>query len=144
MRGAGAVLAALAVASCVTGSYDRVRFNEPIEPAMVEALLPGTADLQSCLTALGAPNRVFEYQVDADRNSGLALLWFWRDAAGWGVDVSVAVDDASASFEYASQAADLPACVLWFGSDLRLERARLGTIGDLLPDRVRPSPVLDG
>ncbi|MEO6593259.1 MAG: hypothetical protein ABIP94_00740 [Planctomycetota bacterium] len=48
------------------------------------------------------------------------------------------------SFEWSPQSAELPGCVLWFGADLVLERWRSGRIGELLPDRVRPSVVQDG
>jgi hypothetical protein len=39
---------------------------------------------------------------------------------------------------------DLPGYMLWFGPDLRLERAKKGMLGDLLPGRLRPSAVVDG
>jgi hypothetical protein len=34
--------------------------------------------------------------------------------------------------------------VLWFDPELRLERVRWGLVGELLPDRVRPAPAVEG
>src|SRR5204863_6948788 len=103
------------------------------------ALRPGHDTLATCLHALGAPNRVFEYRVEADGSSGMALLWYSRAEVGWGVDVSSPVEEAPASVAFDSSDASLPGCVLWFGKDLVLEMWRAGTVGDLLPRRVRPS-----
>ena len=126
---------------CVTGSYDRAAAGEPIQAAVVAALAPGTDTLASCLQRLGAPNRVVEYRVAADGSSGMALAWFWRDAAGWGLDVSSGDDAVPGSVSWDSVAAELPGCVLWFGPDLVLERWRSGLLGDLLPARRRPAGV---
>lgn len=134
---------AVAAAGCVTGRFSQVTFNEPVPSELLQALRPGVDTLQTCLDALGAPVRVFEYQVAADRSSGVALLWSWRQNRGWGIDVSANIDDASVSFDYASESTGLPGCVLWFGPDLVLERWREGLVGDLLPERARPAPVLD-
>ncbi|MCU0864088.1 MAG: hypothetical protein MUC36_09865 [Planctomycetes bacterium] len=140
-----AMLAALLpAAGCVTGSYNHVSVDEPIRAEQLAELQPGGVDLTRCLQVLGAPHRVLEYQVAADGRAGMALVWVWRDVAGWGVDVSVAYDDASGSVSFDSQQTDLPGCVLWFDPDLRLERWRTGTLGDLLPTRRRPAPFAGG
>lgn len=135
------LLAAL-LAGCVTGSYSHTSVNEPLPQEWLAALQPGTDTLASCLERLGAPNRVFEYRVGPDRTSGMALLWVWRDEAGFGVEVSGAVKDISGSVSYDQLNKELPGCVLWFGPDLVLETWRQGRIGDLLPRRARPSPAV--
>ena len=130
---------------CVSGYYRRDSLNEPVPPAALEALEPGRDTLATCLAALGAPLRVLEYRVAPDRTAGMALVWFWRDTAGWGFDVSAPIDDRSADvFEFDLADTELPGCVLWFGPDLVLERWRQGMVGELLPGRVRPSPAVDG
>lgn len=142
-RPAALLLTALA-AGCVNGSYNHVSIDEPIRPEQLASLQPGQSDLGSCLRLLGAPHRVLEYRVGPDRNSGLALVWVWRDVAGWGIEVSGAYDDVSGSLSFDAQQTDLPGCVLWFDAELRLERWRTGTLGDLLPTRRRPAPFADG
>lgn len=142
-RRAGSLAAAALAAACVTGSYSRERFNEPVPPERLAALAPGVDTLASCLAALGAPNRVFEYRVGPDRGSGAALLWYWRDEPGWGLTVSVPIRQASARLTIDRLSAELPACVLWFDERLVLERWREGRIGELIPGRLRPAPVLD-
>ena len=142
-RARAAMLAALFAGGCVTGSYSHVSVNEPVSAERLEALRPGTDTLATCLAALGAPNRVFEYRVQPDRTSGAALLWVWRDAAGWGIQVSARFEDASGSFQYDKLATDLPGCMLWFDEHLVLERWRRGLIGDILIHRQRPYPALD-
>lgn len=127
---------------CVTGSYNHVSVDEPVPLERLDGLRPGQHDLAHCLASLGAPHRVLEYRVGPDRSSGMALVWVWRDAAGWGIDVSVAYDDASGSVSFDQLSTDLPGCVLWFGPDLMLERWRTGNLGELLPSRVRPAPAV--
>lgn len=134
----------LATGGCVTGNYGHTSFDEPIADERVAALVPGQASLTDCLQTLGAPSRVFEYRVGPTGESGMALLWFWRDQAGWGLDASSGDDAIPGSVSFDAVATDLPGFVLWFGPDLRLERARKGTLGDLLPGRLRPSAVVDG
>jgi len=124
----------LPLGSCV--GYLRFRIDEPIAEAVLQQLQTGQ-ELGGCLMLLGAPNQVFEYRGD-----GMALLWVWRDTDDWSLDVRVPLQDRiSASFELDMTDAVLPGCVLWFGPDLKLERWRSGTLGELLPERVRPSEV---
>jgi hypothetical protein len=141
-----AAFASWLAASCVTGSYDRVTVDEPIRDEQLAALRPGTDDLARCLEALGAPQRVLEYRVDAELRSGMALVWTWRESAGWGIEVTAEVsgvsEEASGSFKFNQSDIDLPGCVLWFGPDLVLERWRSGTLGELLPTRRRPAPAV--
>ena len=131
-------LAAL-LPACVSGNYEADSVDEPFVPEQLNALRAGHDTLATCLDALGAPNRVFEYRVAPDGTSGMALLWFCRGQVGWGVEVSSPTDEVPASVAFDSSDAHLPGCVLWFGSDLVLEMWRAGTVGDLLPRRVRPS-----
>ena len=142
MKGAAAVLLATLAAGCVQGEYNRFTVDEPLRDEMVAPLRPGVDTLAHCLERLGAPHRVFEYRVGQDGSSGLALLWLWREVAGWGVDIDLSgvSDEASGSFSFKLADTDLPGCVLWFGPDLVLERWQRGTLGDLLPGRQRPSP----
>jgi hypothetical protein len=142
-RGAAAAVAAAALlaSACVTGSYDHLSINEPLPAGQLAVLRPGEHALTDCLTALGAPNRVFEYRVEPDLTSGMALLWIWRETRGFGVQVSGAYKEVSGSFEYDDSATDLEGCMLWFDRDLVLERWRRGLVGDLVPGQKRPSAV---
>jgi hypothetical protein len=145
-RGAAAALLLAVLApfgGCVQGSYSGQSIDEPIVAERLAALQPGTATLASCLDALGAPNRVYEYRLQADDTSGMALLWFWRAETGWGIEVS-GTDDVPGSVSWDSAAADLPGCMLWFGPDLVLERWRAGPVGELAPARRRPTPRTEG
>jgi len=138
-------LLALGLGACVTGDYSRVSFNEPVDAAALRSLAPGQDDLTSVLAKLGAPVDVREYRVNADRTSGMALVYSWREEYGWGLDISMPVSgEASARLELDFGGTDLPGCVVWFDEDLVLERWREGLVGDLLSKRRRPAPVLDG
>ncbi|MBL8754411.1 MAG: hypothetical protein JNK15_14000 [Planctomycetes bacterium] len=137
---AAATLALLATGGCVTGNYGHVSIDEPIADERLGPLVPGRATLADCLAALGAPNRVFEYAVGSDGASGMALLWSWRDQAGWGLDVSSGDDSIPGSVSFDAVTAELPGYMLWFGPDLVLQRARRGLVGELVPGRLRPSP----
>ena len=129
-----ALLGALSLPACV--GYIRFRKDEPIPPDLLAQIEPGQ-ELGECLQRLGAPHHAFEY-----RGNGMALLWVWQDTDDWSVDIRVPLqEDFSASFELDLTDANLPGCVLWFGEDLRLERWRTGTLGDLVPGRVRPAVV---
>ncbi|MFN3241285.1 MAG: hypothetical protein ACE37K_07190 [Planctomycetota bacterium] len=144
MRSA-ALLPLLCVGACVTGNYNQVSINEPVDLELLRALQPGKDDLTTCLQKLGAPVDVQEYQVGMDLSSGVALIWYWSQQYGWGLDISAPVgDDASLSFEMDFGGNHLPGCVLWFDRDLVLERWREGLVGELLQGRRRPAPVLDG
>lgn len=140
MKGSAAALLCLLAAGCLQGEYNRITVDEPLRDEMVAPLRPGVDTLAECLARLGAPHRVFEYRVGQDGTSGAALLWLWREAAGWGIQVSGGTDEASGSFSFDLADTELPGCVLWFGPDLVLERWQRGTLGDLLPGRQRPSP----
>jgi hypothetical protein len=129
---------------CVSGSFSHRSIDEPIAGERLAALQPGATTLGDALERLGAPNRVYEYRLAADGTAGMALLWFWRDAAGWGLSFSVGRDDVPGSVSIDRLSADLPACMLWFGPDLVLERWRKGTVGDLAPARRRATPPADG
>ena len=128
------LLPMLSLSACV--GYIRFRVDEPIAETALQQLQPGQ-ELGACLALLGAPNQVFEY-----RGNGMALLWVWRDTDDWSVNLNLPLQDqVSASFELDLTDSALPGCVLWFGEDLRLERWRSGTLGELVPSRVRPSAV---
>ena len=121
---------------CLSLSYNRMSVGEPVADATLQALRPGRDSLVDCLRVLGAPELVYEH-----RTSGMALLWFWRESAGWGLEMSSPSEDVPARLQLELEGAELPGCMLWFGPDLVLERWRQGTIGDLLRDRVRPTLV---
>jgi hypothetical protein len=123
---------------CFSLEYNRMNVGEPVADATLQALRPGRDSLADCLSALGAPELVYEH-----RTTGVALLWFWKETAGWGFEVSSPSDDVPASLTLELEGSELPGCMLWFGPDLVLERWRQGTIGDLLRDRVRPT-LVDG
>lgn len=143
VRSLGAALLLATLPACITGSYDRVHLQEPVHEADLAGLTPGKSALGDCLQRLGAPWRVLEYDVDVDGNSGAALLWTWRDAAGWGLKAEYGDETVSGSLSYDAVAAEQPACVLWFDHHLVLQRWRFGTAGDLLPRRQRPAPFAD-
>ncbi len=138
-RRAAAWLLPLACTACVTGSFDRVALDEPIASEAVAALQPGQDTLATCLQRLGAPIEVFEDRVAADGEAGMALLWYWRDEVGWGIDVSSGDDHVPGSMQWDARSAELPGCMLWFGPDLVLARVRSGRAGDLRPVRRRPA-----
>ena len=123
---------------CLSLAYERTTVGEPVADATLQALRPGRDSLADCLAALGAPELVYEH-----RTHGMALLWFWKETAGWDLEVSSPSDEVPASVALELRDAELPGCMLWFGPDLLLERWRAGTIGDLLRDRVRPT-IVDG
>jgi hypothetical protein len=126
---------------CVTAEYSRVSANEPVDLEALRSLVPGQDDLTSCLAVLGAPLDVREYQVDADRASGMALIWYWTNEAGWGAKASTVVRGMSVSFEFDWTGTDLPGCVLWFDRDLKLEFYREGMVGQLVAASRQPSAV---
>ncbi len=136
-----AALAPLFAAGCVSGDWNRAGLGEPIARERLDALRRGTDTLGACLASLGAPERVFEHDVAPDGSSGVALLWYWRDEAGFGVEVSSGRDEVPGSLSFDFVGVDLPGCVLWFDRDLVLQEWRSGLVGDLLPRRVRPSGV---
>lgn len=130
----------LLLASCVTGEYAQNTINEPVDLQLLRQLKVGQDDLGSCLAALGAPIDVREYDVLSDGTSGMALVWYWSQQVGWGIQVSGSVaEDASISFEFDWAGTDLPGCVLWFDHELKLTGYREGLVGELLPKRRRPS-----
>lgn len=134
---AGVLLASLA--GCVQVTYERSRTDEPFDAALLETLRAGQDSLTSCLQTLGAPRAVFEYRVEADGSSGMALLWVAKDADGWGIDVSAQSEDVPGSIEFDLGVADLQGCMLWFTRDLVLEQWRTGGVGELVRMRARPS-----
>lgn len=142
-RSLGAALLVATLPACITGSYERVRLQEPVRETDLAGLTPGQSALGECLQRLGAPWRVLEYDVDVDGNSGAALLWTWRDAAGWGLKAEYGDESVSGSVSYDAVAAAQPACMLWFDHHLVLQRWRMGTAGDLMPRRQRPAPFAD-
>ncbi|MFT7535446.1 MAG: hypothetical protein ACI9S9_002729 [Planctomycetota bacterium] len=133
-------LLTLLLPSCVTGEYGQKTVNEPVDLQLLREFQVGQDDLGSCLAALGAPVDVREYGVASDGTSGMALVWYWSQQIGWGLQVSGSVtEDASVSFEFDWAGTDLPGCVLWFDRDLKLTGYREGLVGELLPKRRRPS-----
>jgi len=135
---AGAALAALAaLPGCINLTFSREHIDEPVPVAVLESLVEGNDDLGTCLQRLGAPYDVFEY-----RDQGMALLWVWRDKDGFGLELSSPIENTSnVSFTLDLSDASLPGCVLWFSPDLQLERWRAGSVGDLLPGRLRRPSV---
>lgn len=142
MKAPAGLLLLAALGGCVTGSYNHVVIDEPIDALTLATLQPGRDTLAACLARLGAPNHAFEYGIVADGSAGMALLWHWRDAAGWGLNVSSGDDNVPGRLSYDALTTELTGCMLWFGPDLVLERWRAGPVGELVPGRRRPqSPV---
>ena len=136
-------LTALTLAGCVSGRFQRVSVNEPVSAAALAELEPGRDTLETCMSALGAPVHVVEYQVGAGLQSGVAIAYSWVDRSGWGFTANLPrTDGVYVRFDSAST--EVPGCVLWFDEQLVLQRWRQGLVGDLLPRRRRSAPVLDG
>lgn len=128
-----AVAGLLTLPSCI--GYVRYRIDEPVHAAQLAPLQSGATTLGDALAAVGAPTAVLEYRGD-----GVVLVYAWEDRGDWSLDVSLPVSDsASASFELDLSAKDRPGAVLWFDAELRLERWRLGRLGELLGSRLRPA-----
>jgi hypothetical protein len=113
-----------------------VKLEALAEPAL-ESLEVGSSDLADCLSALGAPTRVWE--VDG----GAALAWHWVDRSDWGVTLSVPTGDAvSANLSYGTFDTDARGAVLFFDEAWGLTALRRGQIAELLSgDRRRPAFV---
>ncbi len=123
--------------SCMQAAYT-VRYEDnPVSTGVLVRLRPGEDDLESCLTSLGAPHHVFEYNYD-----GMALLWHHVDSAAWAVTVSmnVARNAPGARFSMDSDSATMPGAMLWFDRDCRLIKWRQGLMRDLKPG-FRPRPA---
>jgi len=133
-----AVLALTAVAgACVTGTYERDNLNEPRPDELVQPLLDGSASLQECLDALGAPNLVWPTEDE------VAMAWAHTHERGWGVRVAYTIERVTASVRYNSALAKAQALALFFDDEWNLLYLRRGKLADLLeerPRRVQPVP----
>ena len=125
--------------SCVTGTLSRERPQLAPAAGALDGLVPGEADLDACLAALGAPLIVRE---DRDQQ---VLLWGWRELRGWSLRASISlVRGANTNFSFANDQDDLQAVMGVFDGDWRLILVRRGRLADLqqrwLP-RVPGAPV---
>jgi len=135
-----AACAAATAAGCVQVVYHRRNVEDPVLSGDLAALKPGSDDLGSCLSRLGAPYFVWEYRID-----GMALGWVTEDTGGWSVQFSWSFEryfNAGMSVDLAGS--DLPGVVLWFDGELRLLKWQRGRMRDLVSGlRHRPAPVED-
>lgn len=130
----------LGPAGCIQLSYQKHWIDEPPPAAVVDSLQVGRDDLGSCLSRLGAPHYVWEYDGD-----GMALGWVYSDDSAWGLGASYSFSDyAGVSFDFDSGNLQLPGVVLWFGADLRLLRWQRGKLAALTSTLRRRSAPVDG
>lgn len=125
-----AVAVALLLApGCVHLSYQRERINEPIADAVVAGLRPGEADLGAVIERLGAPAIVWP-----SLNGVVVMAYAWQDGSAWGLSVSYAPRQLlRTSVDWDSEHAEVPAIVLEFDPDLRLQIVRRGLLRDIAP-----------
>jgi hypothetical protein len=130
----GLLIAPLFLSGCLT--FLNTATNEPVNPDDVNALAVGT-DLQVCMDRLGAPIRVWETTPD---RFAIAYGWRaehrWRLSLGWEVATFV-----RPSITIDNEARKLRGAVLWFDEDMKLVKAKMGLLSDLLPPRRRPNDV---
>ncbi len=137
------VLFALAFwsSACIQAGWTRETRDKPVPAEALVELGPG-AGLDACLARLGAPLHVQEVAVDGAQ--GAMLVYGWYESRGWGVDVSVPLQErASASVSYDQGTERMRGVALVFDADLLLDHWRDGLVRDLLGEgqRVRPQPV---
>ncbi|HUR27286.1 MAG TPA: hypothetical protein VM509_03815 [Planctomycetota bacterium] len=134
----GACTLATLCAACVQMSFERETRLEPVEPAALAELVPGTSDLQAALDRLGPP--IFAWELPDQRT---ALAWGWYHARGWRIKASDAnKSGVSLSFNYDSVKARLRGAVLFFDADWKLTAVREGVLNDLRDaSRVRPEAL---
>ena len=132
------LLTSVCLPGCLSVNWSRGNRNEPISDESLAMLNPGEADLTLCLTTLGAPTVVWEYQGD-----GMALAYAWIDSDSWGLSASYSVSRyaPSAAFSFDSRDDQRMGVVLMFDADLTLNTLKRGRLGELVPVKRRPSPL---
>lgn len=135
-RWTGLLLAACAtapLAGCIQLRWTKRNIEDPVSPAAVESMWPGTDTLHSALVKLGAPHYVWEY-----RGEGMALAWVHQEEDDFGLRVSYSLSRGpSASFRFDDSQLDVPGVVLWFDDELVLEKVRQGNLRDLTEELSR-------
>lgn len=112
--------------------------DEPVPDEHLERLEPGVTDLARSLELLGAPRFVWEYDGD-----GMALAWGWIDqwAPGFTISYNFERFAPSARLSLSWDSLDWMGVVLFFDSELLLERAERGYLSEIAVEG-RPRPAL--
>ena len=115
--------------SCISASYVRATSGSPLDETAVGSIEPNVATLGDCLTALGAPELV--WQSDGSK---IKLAYAWTDTVDWGLSVSWSLQQfASVQLSLDSVDFESESIVFEFGHDLRLEQISRGYLWELAP-----------
>jgi hypothetical protein len=137
MRAAFLILAALCT-SCVSGSWERRLAFEPVRTEEVAALKVGESDISEALARLGAPLYVWE-----GVNQAIVLAYGYQASSGWGVRVSLPLEQTSVSASYDDIAQRIEGWVLVFGQDDKLMVSRAGLLRDLRSESRQPPAYVE-
>jgi hypothetical protein len=126
----------LPLCGCISGTLAQESRHQPLTDEALGRLVPGSATLEDCLSALGAPLQVEE------NGEQTVLIWGWRDVRGFRVAVSVPIGDNSARLTWAEEAKDMKGVVAILGSNQVLILLRRGQLGEILPGKRRASQLI--
>jgi hypothetical protein len=126
----------LPLCGCISGTLAQESRHQPLTDEALDRLVPGSATLEDCLSALGAPLQVEE------NGEQTVLSWGWRDVRGFRVAVSVPIGDNSARLTWAEEAKEMKGVVAILGSDQVLILLRRGQLGEILPGKRRASQLI--
>ena len=126
----------LPLSGCISGTLAQESRHQPLTDEALDRLVPGSATLEDCLSALGAPLQVEE------NGEQTVLIWGWRDVRGFRVAVSVPIGDNSARLTWAEEAKDMKGVVAILGPDQVLVLLRRGQLGEILPGKRRASRLI--
>jgi hypothetical protein len=126
----------LPLCGCISGTLAQESRHQPLTDEALDRLVPGSATLEDCLSALGAPLQVEE------NGEQTVLIWGWRDVRGFRVAVSVPIGDNSARLTWAEEAKEMKGVVAILGSDQVLILLRRGQLGEILPGKRRASQLI--
>lgn len=123
-----AVALACGLSSCLNFGVNRFTSHEPIDEAVLAALVPQRTGFEQALRSMGAP-----LVVRASENGRIVLAYGFEDELQWGFSFSVPlVRAASARFRWDSSALEIAGVVLIFDAELRLQSVRSGWLAEIL------------
>jgi len=102
--------------SCASINFANARIDTAPASQAVEAAVPGSSDLTSCLERLGAPTSVSK----SDDGQQFVLTWNWLEQSDWGFSVSIPVGDQSGSFNWKDSESDTQFVRLFFDQNWQL------------------------
>jgi hypothetical protein len=102
--------------SCASLNFADNRIDTAPDQRAVDAAVPGSADLESCLAQLGAPTSV----AKSDDGRLFVLTWNWLEQSDWGFSVSIPIGDQSASFNWKDSEAESQFVRLFFDQNWQL------------------------